>query len=75
MLSSVVSAGDVVVTPSSVGGIVEVQLRLSVIVKLHPSVVSGRGRVISLGEGYTKDPMLTHKEATNPDTRPDIPPC
>lgn len=75
MLSSVVSAGNVLVTPGSVGRIVEVQLRLSVRVKLHPSVVSGRGRVISCGEGCITDPRLTQKEATNPDTRPNIPPC
>lgn len=47
MLSSVLSAEVTVVSPGTVGETVEVQLELSVKVKLHPSVVSGRGRAIS----------------------------
>lgn len=74
MLSSVLSAEVRVVSPGTVGETVEVQLELSVKVKLHPSVVSGRGRVISGGGGYTTDPMLKHSDATNPDMRPDNPP-
>lgn len=75
MLSSVLITGVVVVSPSTVGEMVEVQLELSVKVRLHPSVVSGRGRVISGRGGYITDPMLRHSDATKPDMRPDNPPC
>lgn len=75
MLSSVLIAGVVVVNPSTVGEMVEAQLELSVKVKLHPSVVSGRGRVISGRGGYTTDPMLKHSDVAKPDMRPDNPPC
>lgn len=54
-----------------VGKAVEVQLRLSVVVKLQPSVVSDRGRLISGDGGYIWAPMPTHRANTNPDTRPD----
>lgn len=57
-----------------VGKAVEVQLRLSVEVKLESPMVSDRGRVIAGGGGYITDPMLRHKEATNPETRLDKPP-
>ncbi len=59
----------------SVGGSVDVQLRPSIVVKLQPSVLSGRGRVIEGGGGYMMDPMVTQNDATNPDNRPDKPPC
>ncbi len=55
----------------SVGKAVEVQLRPPVVVKLQPSVVSDRGRVISGEGGYIRPPRLTHKDATKPDRRPD----
>lgn len=74
MLSSVLSAEVTVVSLGTVGEMVEVQLLISVKVKLHLSVVSGRGRVISGGGGYTTDPMPKHSDATNPDMRPDNPP-
>lgn len=45
--------GAVVMECSCAGRAVAVQLRLSVAVKLQPSVVSGRGRVSSGGGGYT----------------------
>ncbi len=54
----------------SVGRAVDVQL-----VKLQPSVISDRGRVIEGGGGYIRDPMVKQNEATNPDNRPDKPPC
>ena len=38
------------------------------------SMVSDRGRVIAGGGVDITDPMLRHKEATHPDTRPDKPP-
>lgn len=74
MLSSVLSAEVPVVSPGTVGETVDVQLLFSVKVKLHPSVVSGRGRVIPGRGGYITDPMLKHSDATNPDMRPDKPP-
>ena len=57
-----------------VGRAAEVQLRLSVVVKFELSMVSDRGRVIAGGGVDITDPMLRHKEATHPDTRPDKPP-
>lgn len=62
--------GAVVMEVSCVGRAVEVQLRLSVAVKLHPSVVRDRGRLISGGGGYIWAPMPTHRDTTNPDARP-----
>lgn len=58
----------------SVGRAVEVQLRLSPVAKLQPSVVIGRGRVISGMGGDIRDARQKAKAATNPVTRPDKPP-
>lgn len=55
---------------SCAGRAVEVQLRLSAVVKLQPSVVSDRGRVISGEGGYILAPMLTQRDMINPDIRP-----
>lgn len=63
--------GAVVMEVGCAGRAVEVQLRLSAVVKLQPSVVSDRGRVISGGGGYIWAPMPTHRDKINPDTRPD----
>lgn len=57
-----------------VGKAVEVQLGLSVVVKLQPSMVSDRGRVIAGGGGYITDAMLTPQDTSNPDTRLEKPP-
>lgn len=70
-LLSALCAGAVVMGISCVGRAVEVQLRPPVMVKLQPSVVSGRGLVNSGGGGYTWAPMPTHRDTTKPDTRPD----
>lgn len=66
--------GAVVMEVGWVGNAVEVQLRLSGMVKLHPSVVSVRGRVISWGGGYILDPILTQRDTINPDIRPETAP-
>jgi len=63
--------GAAEVEPGRVGRAVEVQLKPSVTVRLQPSVFSGRGRLIVGGGGYIWAPMPTHKDTTNPDTRPD----
>lgn len=57
-----------------VGKAVEVQLGLSVVVKLQPSMVSDRGRVIAGGGGYITDAILTPQDTSNPDTRLEKPP-
>lgn len=56
------------------GRAVEVQLRLLTVGKLQPSVVSGKGRVISGGEGDIRPPRPTHTDTAKPNTRPDKPP-
>lgn len=53
-----------------VGAAVDVQVWLTA-VRLQPSVVSDRGLVIAGGGGYIWAPMPTHRDTTNPDTRPD----
>lgn len=53
-----------------VGRAVEVQVRMSAVVKLQPSVVSDRGRVSVGGGGYSWAPIPTQRETANPDTRP-----
>lgn len=73
-LSSLFCTGAVVMEVGWVGKAVEVQLRLTGVVKLQPSVVSVRGRVISRGGGYILDPMLTQRDTINPDIRPDTAP-
>lgn len=71
-LSSVNSTGDVGV---KLGRAVEVQLRLLGEVELQPSVLSGRGWVNAGEGGYSCAPRVTHIDATNPDNKPDKPPC
>lgn len=66
-----ISTGAVVVELCNVGTWVEVQLKLSVIVKLQPSVVSDRGRLISGGGGYIWAPMATQRDTASPNTTPD----
>lgn len=67
---SMLCSGAVVIELGSVGRAVEVQLRVSVVVRLQPSVLSDSGRVIAGGGGYTWAPRPTHRDTTNPDTRP-----
>lgn len=63
--------GPVVMEVGCVDRAVEVQFRLSVVVKLQPSVASDRGLIIAGGGGYIWAPMPTQSDTTNPDTRPD----
>ncbi len=69
-LPSMLCAGPVVMEDGRVGRAVKVQLRLSVVLKLQPSVFSDRGRVIAGSGGYICAPIPTHRDTTNPDTRP-----
>lgn len=64
-------SGAVVTEVSCAGRAVDVQLRLSAVVTLQPSVVSDRGRVASAEGGYMLDPMLTQSAMVSPDITPD----